>query len=256
MVTTDIDYTLIIGSGLVVEYAKLIEQILVSWFGIPAEWTFSEKVKSMKCRLNRATVKKMFWVVDIRNKVGHKYSYEVANVEDFILCCKEIIAFLEKIKQKEEAEQLEKITLKEALFPLYNVTLGETTVEELSRLGERSNPQYDYFRINGQDFWYDNNTAWFMCLICGFDPMPSQWKKIGFEWELSYNQWKTLLDRFKWNITIVEAPCIKQHNGQDCFSAQFYAISREYKITFDFKNLEATSTNSPSTLYSLTIYTL
>ena len=83
------------------------------------------------------------------------------------------------------------------LFPLYGVTLGKTTVDEIARLGERTpsidkdtGEPYKCYRVQGYSFWYDEKTNIVNSIYTTrLESMPAKWAELGFSWEKSYTEW-------------------------------------------------------------------
>jgi hypothetical protein len=151
-----------------------------------------------------------------------------------------------------------------ALFPLYGVTLGKTTVEQLARLGVRTSSidkntgkPYKFYVINETNFWYnDNGIADHMYIARGIYPIPEPWRALGFDWDISYNQWITLLQRLGYSVTISKPPSVVMYQGHNSFSAEIIAtkgteIPMEIKLDFNYS--EGTTTDSKGTLYSIGI---
>ncbi len=147
------------------------------------------------------------------------------------------------------------------LFPLYGVTLGKTTVEELARLGEKTisidtdtGAPYRYYVIRGTNFWYNEaGIAEHIYIARGIYPIPEQWQALGFDWNISYNQWLTLLQRLRYFITVDEPPHIVEYDGHDSFSARIAATKQPIVLTLDFNYNEGTTTDSKRTLYNISV---
>lgn len=150
------------------------------------------------------------------------------------------------------------------LFPLYGVMLGETTAEQLAQLGERASTinertgrPYECYVINKIDFWYDaDNVADHMYIAKGMDPIPERWRALGFDWNISYNQWVSLLQRLGYPVRIEESPRVKKYEGHDSFSAKISAIKQAripIAITLGFNYSQGTTTDSQGTLYNILV---
>lgn len=101
--------------------------------------------------------------------------------------------------------------LRPALFPLYGVTLGKTTVDELARLGtteidSSTGKPFKYYEINGIKFWYDCSKVAKVIYITHLEPLPEQWEALGFDWHISYNQWISLLNLLGFSVKINRKP--------------------------------------------------
>jgi hypothetical protein len=150
------------------------------------------------------------------------------------------------------------------LFPLYGVTLGETTTRQLAQLGQRARlidkntgAPYQCYVIHGIDFWYDKaGIAESMYLVRSSDPIPEQWRTLSFDWEISYNQWLILLQRLGYSITVKVPPHVVKYSGHDSLSAKITATKQTHipvKIELDFNYSEGTKTDSKGTLYSIRV---
>jgi zinc ribbon protein len=145
------------------------------------------------------------------------------------------------------------------LFPLYGVTLGKTTVQQLARLGVRTSSidkntgkPYQYYVVNGTNFWYnDSGIADHMYIARGIYPISEQWRALGFDWDISYNQWINLLQRLGYSTTIAESPRVVKYSGHDSFSAKIIATKQTIMIELGFDFSEGTTTDSKGTLYNI-----
>ena len=153
------------------------------------------------------------------------------------------------------------------LFPLYGVTLGETTVNQLARLGERTSTinertgsPYECYVINKTDFWYDaDGVANHVYIARGVYSIPEQWRTIGFEWSISYSQWISLLQRLGYSVRIEEPPGVVKYDGHDSFSAKISAIKQAripMEITLCFNYGQGITTDSQGTLYNISVRAL
>lgn len=146
------------------------------------------------------------------------------------------------------------------LFPLCGVTLGKTTTDKLAQLGNKSE-QYNYYIINSLKFRFRDNIASSVQLTRGYENMPEQWRKLGFTWELSYDEWIALLQSLGYQVRITKYPIIKifghQYFGYNLyltFEAEFEAFKKsEYPtvIEFNFNYSRGTKTTSKGTLSSI-----
>ena len=161
-------------------------------------------------------------------------------------------------------EKLEYEKIECSFFPLYGVTLGITTVKELANKGVRakdydtSGEPYKYYLINSMNFWYDNNRASHMYLTYSY-ALPDKWRKCGFDWSLSYNNWIKLFESLGFNIAHVTLPKKEWYSGKRTLVAEFKAskkISRNLQLVFEmhFNYSQKTSVNSKGTVYSMNIW--
>jgi hypothetical protein len=153
------------------------------------------------------------------------------------------------------------------LFPLYGVTLGETTVDQLTRLGTRSGviskeagKPYDYIVISGTNFWYHGGSvAESIYIARGIHQIPERWKALGFDWNISYNQWVSLLQRLGYSVRIEEPPQVVRDGDHDSLRAGVSAVKRErapIEIQLNFNYSRGTTTDSQGTLYSIFVKAL
>ena len=148
-------------------------------------------------------------------------------------------------------------------FPLYGVMLGETDVKELAGLGtpakdkDENGNRYKYYTVNDVRFWHNNEKANHMYLTYT-DPLPMQWGKCGFDWDLSYNEWYRLFEKLKFQMSIVKRPKKEWYSGKMTLAAHFNAskrISKRITISFEvyFNYSQKTSVNAKGTIYSLRV---
>lgn len=153
------------------------------------------------------------------------------------------------------------------LFPLWGVTLGETKVDQLARLGKRAGAinkntgkPYDYYEINSINFWYNGDgIAYSMYIARGIYQIPAQWNALGFSWDISYNQWMNLLNRLGYRVVTEQPPQIVEYNGHNSLSAKITATKQAripIEIRLDFNYNRGTTTDSQSTVYSISVKAL
>jgi hypothetical protein len=147
------------------------------------------------------------------------------------------------------------------------VTLGETTVDQLTRLGTRSGviskeagKPYDYIVISGTNFWYHGGSvAESIYIARGIHQIPERWKALGFDWNISYNQWVSLLQRLGYSVRIEEPPQVVRDGDHDSLRAGVSAVKRErapIEIQLNFNYSRGTTTDSQGTLYSIFVKAL
>jgi hypothetical protein len=150
------------------------------------------------------------------------------------------------------------------LFPLFGVSLGKTTLEELKRLGQlnttsinpRTGKPFDYVVINKLNLWYSNNKASGI-YITYTEPMPSPWQELGFSWKLSYEGWKQLFESLGYHVVIVQPPKVVDYDGHPSLSANMHASYRWddvlISIVANFNYSRGTTPSDSGTLYALSI---
>ncbi len=172
-------------------------------------------------------------------------------------------AKIEKESEAKSSGEPKRAKQKCNFFPLYGVMLGETTVDQLSKLGTRaldydSDKQlYKYYNVKDMRFWFSGNFADHM-YITYTDPIPRQWLNCGFDWSLSYNNWIVLFEKLGFFISVVIAPKVEWYNGKRSLSAEFLATKKlNAKITIcfemDFSYSQRKSLDSEGTLYSIRV---
>jgi hypothetical protein len=153
-----------------------------------------------------------------------------------------------------------------ALFPLYGITLGETTVEEMESMGfsqtdsidDKTGEPYRSFKVKGLIVGYGLNDVVDSILFPPDKPFPKKWQELGFSWRKSYDGWLSLLSQMGYSIEVEEEPHAEEWVGADTFSAEVVArtqIPLPHQIRLSFMSLEGTSTSSPATLLTLTVRT-
>jgi serine/threonine protein kinase len=97
------------------------------------------------------------------------------------------------------------------LFPLYSVYLGQTHTDKLKQLGDRSKLwdlwplwKYQYYTINGMNFWYDNRGIATHIYITRGEKIPDQWINLGLNWNLSFFEAQQVLIGLRFEIIASE----------------------------------------------------
>jgi hypothetical protein len=179
-------------------------------------------------------------------KLGEEYSESEAGEE------KEIDAQSVMVQEK-----------KCIFFPLYGVMPGETTVNELAKLGTRAKDYdsdkklYKYYTVQGMRFWFTGELTTHMYLTYT-DPLPLQWRNCGFDWNLSYTKWKILLQKLGFTIADIKPPTVEWYSGKRTLSAEFMAskmMTNTISISFelDFNYSQRSSVDVNGTLYSISV---
>jgi len=146
------------------------------------------------------------------------------------------------------------------LFPLFGITLGKTTVNELAGLapGATKNASYDYYKVNDVNFWFDNTIITHMYIVNGIYPLPKPWVDCGFNWDLSYNEWKSLFEKKGYSIIVTLEPQTGTYSNKPSFNAKFKAtknMNNGVSIVFEmsFQYSEGTTVYAKQTLYSISV---
>lgn len=161
-------------------------------------------------------------------------------------------------------------------FPVAGIILGETTIEDASK-AKSLYDEFDYYNSNhAHSGCYDKNGTTIImykgiqfrkeneddCLsniyMTCYDEMFTLWKCFGFDWDLSYINWKNLFIRRGYKVEVESAPRTKfwKEQGYTYLSAKFVAIAPDSTILFvlDFDyGRDGYLESSRKTLYSLTV---
>jgi len=175
----------------------------------------------------------------------------------------EPLVFEEVEYDEPEKKRKKKFSKKCTFFPLYDVTLGETKVKELSKKGTKAKDKdsdgkpYKYYTVNDVRFWHNEEKANHMYMTYS-DPLPQQWRKCGLDWDLSYNEWHELFKRLGFHISVVKSPKKEWYRGKRTLVAQFNAaqkISGKITLSFEvyFNYSQKTSVRTNGTIYSLRV---
>ena len=146
------------------------------------------------------------------------------------------------------------------LFPLFGITLGKTSINELVNMGlnAQKDNTYQFYVVNDVNFWYDNSMITHMYLVTGVYVLPQPWINKGFSWSLSFNQWKTLMQNLGYDISITKSPVSKLYSGKQTLSGELTAVKRinsnvSVSFKFDFDYGDSNSLDGINTLYSISI---
>ena len=147
-------------------------------------------------------------------------------------------------------------------FPLWGVTLGETTWSQAESLGatvKKSSGGGRYALMNGMFFWDHDNLGRFTQIYWTHsDPdFPSTWKAYGFSWDNSYNTWLNTFRELGYSIKVTKEPTTVEYSGRNTLSADVDATSSDgtlrFHLDFDYGE-RGHYTSSPRTLYAITVY--
>lgn len=148
-------------------------------------------------------------------------------------------------------------------FPVYGVTIGKTTVNDLKARGftiKTIDSGAHNCSVKDFTFWdHDKDDVFEWLYITDSDVLPDEWEQnLGVSWNMSYNQ---IISKFKalgFTISIDKAPVVKKFNGRNTLSADITAASNDGRLEIDFDfdygndNGEGYSTDSKNSLYSMT----
>lgn len=145
------------------------------------------------------------------------------------------------------------------LFPIYNITLGKTTSEDLEAMGAVKSEKYNSYKYYGENFWIKDGVFDRMYLVRDA-ALPTKWREFGVNWKLSYDQWMELFKYHGFTIKIPGEPQLKykktsKEGDLPLFSATIVASRKSpvpisIKLSFKFREgLKDTN----GTLYSMSI---
>ncbi len=149
------------------------------------------------------------------------------------------------------------------LFPLNGVTLGQTTIAELSQLGQRSRyiddqtgEPFRCYQVGGINFWYlDGDVADSVFLSHG-TTIPEKWRKLGFSWVHSFDRYGELLRTLGFDVAVTRASTTRWFSGRRSFSAELEGRRKgpvDLRIKLDFDFGEGTTAEDIDTLYSIDV---
>lgn len=148
-----------------------------------------------------------------------------------------------------------------SFFPVFGMTLGETTRAEAAKMGYCSTSKNypECYDVGTWDFWdHDKDGVFEQLYLTYTDEFPQQWLDIGCSWALSYNQWQALFRRLGYTVTVTESPKTKPYGGRNTLSAKFTATDPstglQFRLDFNYGNDhgEGYTVDSQKTLYSIT----
>lgn len=143
------------------------------------------------------------------------------------------------------------------LFPVYNVTLGNTAVDELL-VADETETEKDFeangsLRLGSIKFGYEERILTTLEIMKN-EPMPPNWKNAGFEWNLSYQAWISLLEKLGFSINRIQAPTLQMKEGHPVLESKFEAFyPTKYPTVFSFSFMEnqGTGVASENVLYQI-----
>jgi hypothetical protein len=228
--------------------------VKINFSGIPEKYGITdieEKIKLFVAKVE-LSIHKYIDLSDITVSIIKKEDYATSTINN-------------QTTDNEQDVRIFKGKKKCSFFPLYGVMLGETSIEELAKKGTiakdfgSDKKRYKYYTIKDMRFWHNDKMANLMYLTCT-SPLPNQWCNCGFDWGLSYNEWKSLMEKLGFVVSIVKKPVKEWYNGKRTLSAEFDAVKKinsRITISFklDFNYSQKSSVDSKSTLYSMTVTT-
>lgn len=152
-------------------------------------------------------------------------------------------------------------TSKNDFFPLYGITLGETTWKQAEDMGYyveiwKEGPSRTIV-VMDVDFWDHSGKGVFNSLYMTHScRIPSLWLSKGFSWDNSYDEWLEVFKKLGFTIVVTEKPSQKEYSGHNTLSARFLAKSSDGTLSFDLDfdyGENGCYTSSPQTLYSISV---
>lgn len=160
------------------------------------------------------------------------------------------------------------LSIKQKLFPLYGIILGETSVKDLETMRFNIDYDSDYITINPDtgyeghciEFLADSQTSIITDVEISSGGFPLNWKALGISWEMSYIQWIEYFKSINFKIKIIEEPHREYWEEKDYWylSACFKSISPTEDLFFflDFSHGDkGYYLDSQDTLVAITIST-
>lgn len=161
------------------------------------------------------------------------------------------------------------LSIKQKLFPLYGIILGETSVKDLETMRFNIDYDSDFIMINPDtgyeghciDFFADSQTSIITDVEISSGGFPLNWKALGISWEMSYIQWIEYFKSINFKIKIIEEPHREYWEEKYYWylSACFKSISPMEDLFFflDFSfGDKGYDLNSQDTLNTITISTI
>lgn len=127
------------------------------------------------------------------------------------------------------------------LFPVVGITLGETGSTYLSLSGQNcgvtnaDGTQTGCYNYKNIYFYTDENNVadslYFSRLR--FEGMPEEWKKLGFDFDLSVNEWKALFKQQGYNLTALpsDEPKVVTQSGKKFLKGELSSLIKLTKGT-------------------------
>lgn len=147
-------------------------------------------------------------------------------------------------------------------FPLWGITLGETTWKQVKDMGYKiekwENDSARNIVVEDVAFWDHEGEGKFSSMYWVRDEsdFPSSWKSKGFSWNLSFDKWWEVFKNLGYKLKVKKQPCRKEYSGREILFAEFVALSPDGSLLFDLEfnyGEDGYYTSSPRTLYSITV---
>jgi len=152
------------------------------------------------------------------------------------------------------------------LFPVAGITLGETGSIYLSLSGKNCGIKDDAgnltecYEVKGISFYCNENKVAdkLHLTTLSLEGMPPEWTKIGFGWDLSYNEWVNLFKQNGYPSVGIEKPRVATDSGDKFLKAQLLTIVKIANgtalitLNFDY-GIGKTTVNHRGTLFSIEV---
>lgn len=152
------------------------------------------------------------------------------------------------------------------LFPVWGITLGNTTVSDMNRLGHPVEPQSDgasYSRVHNIQFWdHSKDGVYETIYFTQYEAFPDLWTSQGLNAGLSYNEFIRYFKSHGFTCKVESQPQVKTWQKRKTLSAKlmFYSNDGNYSIEVDFnygnRNGEGYTIDSRNTAYSFRVKAL
>ncbi|MGN0213932.1 MAG: hypothetical protein ACI4AH_03880 [Muribaculaceae bacterium] len=152
------------------------------------------------------------------------------------------------------------------LFPVWGITLGNTTVSDMKRLGHSVEPQSSgasYSHVHGIQFWdHSKDGIYETIYFTHYDNIPSEWESQGLNGSMSYNEFIRFFTSRGFTYKVEKEPQVKKWKNRNTLSAElmFYSNDGNYSFEIDFNygndNGEGYTVDSKNTAYSFRVKAL
>ena len=152
------------------------------------------------------------------------------------------------------------------LFPVAEVTLGETGSKYLSLVGENCGIKDDdgkltnCYNLKDISFYTDEEGVSNKLYITRlrFEGMPDEWRKLGFGWDLSYNDWFELFKQKGYPAFATEKPSVVARSGTPSknlrSASEVKTSGKAFRLILNFNHgYGKTSLDDEGTLFSMEI---
>ena len=152
------------------------------------------------------------------------------------------------------------------LFPVWGITLGNTTVSDMKRLGFTVEPQSsgaNYSRVHSIQFWDHSKDGVYETIYFPVSTTaPDLWTSQGLNGSLSYNEYIRFFTSRGFTYKVTKEPQVKKWQNRNTLSANlmFYSNDGNYSFEIDFDygndNGEGYTVDSKNTAYSFRVKAL